>query len=65
MRPKEPRTQSDIDSLIAEGYRWIVVHPTRFSSDKVRAAHTHELESILGQPAELDNRWVWDLEQQQ
>jgi hypothetical protein len=65
MRPKEPRTQSDIDSLIAEGYRWIVVHPTLFSSDKVRAAHTHELESILGQPAELDNRWVWDLKQQQ
>ncbi len=63
MRPAEPRTDGDLQSLVNDGYRWIVVHPELFSSDKVRAAHTHELEAILGQPAALENRWVWDLQQ--
>ena len=63
VRPAEPRTASDLKDLVAEGYRWIVVHPELFESDKVRAAHTHELEAALGQPAQLEGRWVWDLEQ--
>ena len=60
-RGGEARRSSDIDSLVAEGYRWVVVHPELFASDSVRAAHTHDLEATLGQPYEVGGRYVWDL----
>jgi hypothetical protein len=60
-RGGEARRSSDIDSLVSEGYRWVVVHPELFASDSVRTAHTQDLEATLGQPVELDGRYVWDL----
>ena len=60
-RPAESRRDTDIQSLVSEGYRWIVVHPELFASDKVRAAHSHELESLLGQPYQVGDRYVWDM----
>jgi hypothetical protein len=50
-----------IESLADAGYRWIVVHPELFVNDKVRAAHNHALGEAIGQPVQLEDRWVWEI----
>ena len=50
-----------IEALSTDGFRWVVVHPDLFASEKVREAHTQVLESSLGPAAQMGEEWVWDL----
>ena len=50
-----------IRGLGDSGYRWVVVHPDLFSDDKTRAAHNHALGDALGQPVQLEGKWVWEI----
>jgi len=68
-RPNEPgptpsstaSLERHIENLSTDGFRWVVVHPELFASEKVRQAHTQALESSLGPAIQLGEEWVWDL----
>ena len=70
-RPDEPgplpssttSLERHIESLSVDGFRWVVVHPDLFASERVREAHKQVLEQSLGPASQLGGEWVWDLKQ--
>jgi len=68
-QPEEPgpipssttNLERHIEALSTDGFRWVVVHPELFASERVREAHTRVLESSLGPAVQLGEEWVWDL----